>query len=93
VVELTAAACDLTGARKVASEQQGARRYYRPGPGSSGTRFYDFSGGCVTQRFRAAAPSAARMNETASSDFGFVTREQLRHALSQRSHGRLELDP
>jgi hypothetical protein len=92
VVRLTAA-CDVAGAREVTSEQQGARRYYRPGPGSSGTRFYVFGGGCVTQRFRAAAPSAARMNETAASDFGFITREELRQALSQRSHGRLELDP
>jgi hypothetical protein len=33
------------------------------------------------------------MIETAASDFGFVTRVQLRQALSQRSHGRLELDP
>jgi hypothetical protein len=92
VVRLTAS-CDRAGAREVASEQRGARRYYRPGPGSSGTRFYEFAGGCVTQRFRAAAPSAARMNETASTEFGFITREQLRQALAQRSHGRLELDP
>ena len=93
VVRLTAS-CDrdLAGAREVASEQRGARRYYHTAPGFS-TRFYVFPGGCVTQRFRAAAPSAARMIETAASDFGFVTRVQLRQALSQRSHGRLELDP
>jgi tRNA A-37 threonylcarbamoyl transferase component Bud32/membrane-associated phospholipid phosphatase len=93
VVRLTAS-CDrdLAGAREVASEQRGARRYYHTAPGFS-TRFYVFPGGCVIQRFRAAAPSAARMIETAASDFGFVTRVQLRQALSQRSHGRLELDP
>jgi hypothetical protein len=33
------------------------------------------------------------MSNTASTDFGFISREQLRQALSQRSHGRLELDP
>ena len=27
------------------------------------------------------------------SDFWFITREELRQALSRRSHGRLELDP
>jgi tRNA A-37 threonylcarbamoyl transferase component Bud32/membrane-associated phospholipid phosphatase len=93
VVRLTdAAACDLAGATEVTSEQRGARRYYHTDQGFS-TRFYVFAGGCVTQRFRAAAPSAARMSDTAASDFGFVTREGLRQALSQRSHGRLELDP
>jgi hypothetical protein len=91
VVRLTAS-CDLAGARQVTSEQPGARRYYLR-TGSSGTRFYEFAGGCVTQRFRAAAPSAARMSDTAASDFGFVTRDKLRQALSQGSHGRLELDP
>jgi tRNA A-37 threonylcarbamoyl transferase component Bud32/membrane-associated phospholipid phosphatase len=91
VVRLTAS-CDLAGARQVTSEQPGARRYYLR-TGSSGTRFYEFAGGCVTQRFRAAAPSAARMSDTAASDFGFVTRDKLRQALSQGSHGRLGLDP
>jgi tRNA A-37 threonylcarbamoyl transferase component Bud32/membrane-associated phospholipid phosphatase len=93
VVRLTAS-CDrdLAGAKEVASEQRGARRYYRTAPGFS-TRFYVFPGGCVTQRFRAAAPSAFRLSDTAASEFGFVTRVQLRQALSQRSHGRLELDP
>jgi hypothetical protein len=52
-----------------------------------------FSGGCVTQRFRGAGPSAFRLSDTASSEFGFLTRDELRQALSQRSHGRLELDP
>jgi tRNA A-37 threonylcarbamoyl transferase component Bud32/membrane-associated phospholipid phosphatase len=92
VVRLTAAACDLTGAREVTSEQRGARRYLRI-DASSTTRFYVFSGGCVTQRFRATAPTPAQMSARATSDFGFITREELRQALSQRSHGRLELDP
>jgi tRNA A-37 threonylcarbamoyl transferase component Bud32/membrane-associated phospholipid phosphatase len=89
VVRLSAS-CDLAGATEVTSEQPGARRYYR---GRDATRFYDFAGGCVTQRFRAAGPSALGMRETASTDFGFITREELRQALSQRSNGRLELDP
>jgi tRNA A-37 threonylcarbamoyl transferase component Bud32 len=92
VVRLTAA-CDRAGATEVTSEQPGARRYYRVDPNNTQFRAYTFSGGCVTQRFRAAGPSALGMRETASTEFGFVTREELRQALSQRSNGRLELDP
>jgi tRNA A-37 threonylcarbamoyl transferase component Bud32 len=95
VVRLTAS-CDLAGATEITSEQPGARRYLRmerTAPEFSATRAYTFPGGCVTQRFSAAAPNASRMSDTASTDFGLITREQLRQALSQRSHGRLELDP
>ena len=95
VVRLTAS-CDLAGATEVTSEQPGARRYLRVDPNStefSATRAYTFPGGCVTQRYRAAGPSALRLGDTASTEFGFITREELGQALSQRSHGRLELDP
>jgi membrane-associated phospholipid phosphatase/tRNA A-37 threonylcarbamoyl transferase component Bud32 len=94
-VELSAA-CDLTGATEVASEQPGARRYLRmdrAATGSSATRAYTFPGGCVTQRYRAAAPSALRMSDTAATDLGFTTRPELREALEERSDGRLQLDP
>jgi tRNA A-37 threonylcarbamoyl transferase component Bud32/membrane-associated phospholipid phosphatase len=94
VVELTAS-CDLAGATEVTSEQSGARRYLRVdrnGPKGSGTRVYTFAGGCVTQRFRGAGPSAFRLTDTASVEFGFISREQLGQALSQRSGGRLALD-
>jgi hypothetical protein len=89
VVKLTAS-CDRAGAREVSSEQRGASRWYRA---RDATRFYVFPGGCVTQRFSAAAPSAPRMSDTASTEVGFISREELRQALSQRSHGRLQLDP
>jgi tRNA A-37 threonylcarbamoyl transferase component Bud32/membrane-associated phospholipid phosphatase len=95
VVRLTAS-CDLAGATEVTSEQSGARRYLRVDRTStefSAIRAYTFPGGCVTQRFRGAGPSALRLSDTASTEFGFITREELRQALSQRSHGRLELDP
>jgi hypothetical protein len=90
-VEFTAAAaCDLTGAREVSSEQRGAHRYVlADGAG----RAYRFPGGCVTQRFNAAAPSAPRMSDTASTEIGFVTRQALGQALERRSDGRLHLDP
>jgi hypothetical protein len=80
----------------VTSEQSGARRYLRVDRNSTGvsaTRAYTFPGGCVTQRFRGAGPSALRLSDTASSEFGFITREELRQALSRRSGGRLTLDP
>jgi membrane-associated phospholipid phosphatase/tRNA A-37 threonylcarbamoyl transferase component Bud32 len=95
VVRLTAS-CDLAGATEVTSEQPGARRFLRVDRNStefSATRAYTFLGGCVTQRFSAAGPSALRLRDTASTEFGFITRQELRQALSQRSHGRLELDP
>ena len=95
VVRLSAS-CDLAGATEVTSEQPGARRYLRVDPNStefSATRAYTFPGGCVTQRYRAAGPSALRLSDTASTEFGFITREELGQALSQRSQGRLELDP
>jgi tRNA A-37 threonylcarbamoyl transferase component Bud32 len=90
--ELTAPCdLDLAGATEVASEQPGAPRYFRI---DSATRAYTFPGGCVTQRFRGAGPSALQLSETASTELvGFITREQLRQALARRSDGRLRLDP
>jgi tRNA A-37 threonylcarbamoyl transferase component Bud32/membrane-associated phospholipid phosphatase len=91
-VELTAPChLDLAGATEVTSEQPGAPRSFRI---DSATRAYTFPGGCVTQRFRGAGPSALRLSETASAELvGFITREQLGQALARRSHGRLQLDP
>ena len=90
-VELTAAAaCDLTGAREISSEQRGAHRYVLA---DRAGRAYQFSGGCVTQRFSAAAPSALRRSDTASIEVGFITRAALAQALERRSDGRLQLDP
>jgi hypothetical protein len=89
VIRLTASR-DRTGAVKVTSEQRGASRWYRA---RDATRFYVFPGGCVTQHFSAAAPSALRMRDTAASEVGFTTRAALQAALSRRSGGRLQLDP
>jgi hypothetical protein len=95
VVELTAA-CELAGAAEVTSEQPGARRYLRvdrAAAGFSATRAYAFPGGCITQRIRVPAGSGQQLTTETSSAIGFTTRQQLRQALSQRSDGRLELDP
>jgi tRNA A-37 threonylcarbamoyl transferase component Bud32/membrane-associated phospholipid phosphatase len=95
VVELTAA-CDLAGADEVTSEQPGADRYWRVdsnAPDFSATRFYDFPGGCITERFAVPAASGQRLTTETSSAIGFITRQELRRALSRRSDGRLQLDP
>jgi tRNA A-37 threonylcarbamoyl transferase component Bud32 len=95
VVQLTAS-CDLAGAAEVTSEQPGARRYLRidrNAPEFSATRVYVFPGGCITERFTAPAASGQQLTGETSSAIGFTTREELRQALSQRSDGRLELDP
>jgi tRNA A-37 threonylcarbamoyl transferase component Bud32 len=95
VVQLTAS-CDLAGAVEVTSEQSGARRYLRidrNAPGFSATRAYVFPGGCITERLTVPAASGQQLTSETSSAIGFATREELRQALSQRSDGRLELDP
>jgi hypothetical protein len=95
IVELTAA-CDLTGATEVTSEQLGARRYLRMDrttPGFSATRAYVFPGGCVTHRLTVPAASGQQLITETSTAIGFTTREELRQALDERSDGRLQLDP
>jgi membrane-associated phospholipid phosphatase/tRNA A-37 threonylcarbamoyl transferase component Bud32 len=94
VVELTAS-CDLAGATQVNSERSWTRRYLRVDRSStvaSATRIYTFAGGCVTQRYRGAGSRALRLSDTAAVEFGFITREELGQALSQRSGDRLTLD-
>jgi tRNA A-37 threonylcarbamoyl transferase component Bud32/membrane-associated phospholipid phosphatase len=96
VVELTAAACDLAGATQVTSEQRGADRYWRvdrTAPVFSAARLYDFPGGCITEQLTVPAASGQQLTTESSSAFGFITRLELRRALSQRSDGRLQLDP
>jgi tRNA A-37 threonylcarbamoyl transferase component Bud32 len=95
VVRLTAS-CDLAGATEVTSEQSGARRYLRVERNStefSATRAYTFPGGCITAQISAPATSGQQLTTETSSAIGFTTRPELRRALSQRSGGRLELDP
>jgi tRNA A-37 threonylcarbamoyl transferase component Bud32/membrane-associated phospholipid phosphatase len=95
VVRLTAS-CDLAGATKVTSEQPGAQRYLRmdrDASGSSITRAYVFPGGCITGWISAPAASGQQLTTESSSAIGFTTRAALQEALSQRSDGRLHLDP
>jgi hypothetical protein len=95
VVRLTSS-CDLAGAAEVTSEQPGARRYLRvdqAAAGFSATRAYAFPGGCITARISAPVASGQQLTTETSSAIGFISREELRQALSQRSDGRLQLDP
>jgi tRNA A-37 threonylcarbamoyl transferase component Bud32 len=95
VIELTAA-CDLAGATQMTSEQRGAERYWRvdrTAPEFSAARLYDLPGGCITEQLTVPAASGQQLTTESSSAFGFVSRQELRRALSQRSDGRLQLDP
>jgi hypothetical protein len=78
------------------SEQRGADRYWRvdrTAPEFSAARLYDFPGGCITEQLTVPAASGQQLTTESSSAFGFITRQELRRALSQRSDGRLQLDP
>jgi hypothetical protein len=68
-------------------------RIDRASPRFSAARFYVFPGGCLVERFRSDATQQVEFASTASIGLGFVTRQQLQQTLSQRSGGRLRLDP
>jgi len=94
VVRLTAS-CDLAGATEVTSERPEARRYVLTDRGPtqfSATRSYVVPGGCVAARFTAPPAQQDLAGETASA-IGLAPRQELAQALSQRSDGRLQLDP
>jgi tRNA A-37 threonylcarbamoyl transferase component Bud32/membrane-associated phospholipid phosphatase len=95
VVRLTAA-CDPTGAAEVPSQVPGVRRYEQVEvhAGEFTASWYDrFPGGCVTYRLHSRTDSEGRFAIEVPSLLGFTTRASLREALSQRSDGRLQLDP
>ena len=58
----------------------------------SATWYDQFPGGCVIYRLHSATDPKGQFAKEAPQVLGFTTREQLRQALSQRSHGRLQLD-
>jgi tRNA A-37 threonylcarbamoyl transferase component Bud32/membrane-associated phospholipid phosphatase len=95
IVRLTAA-CDPTGATEVASEQPGTRRFVRvePRAGEFSATWYDqFPGGCVTYRLHSTRDVEGWFAAELPTLLGFASRDALREALSQRSDGRLQLDP
>jgi len=91
-----AAACDPSGAVEGPSATQGVRHLQRI-ESSTGefiaTWFDQFPGGCVTSRLHLTTDPNGEFAAQAPAVLGFTSRETLQEALSQRSDGRLQLDP
>jgi membrane-associated phospholipid phosphatase/tRNA A-37 threonylcarbamoyl transferase component Bud32 len=95
VVRLTAA-CDPGGAVQGPSPTEGVRHFQRieSGTGEFTATWYDwFPGGCVTSRLRLETDPNGEFAAQAPQVLGFTSRQALQQALSQRSDGRLQLDP
>jgi tRNA A-37 threonylcarbamoyl transferase component Bud32 len=93
-VRLTAA-CDPSGAAEGPSANTGVRHYQRieSRTGQFTATWYDqFPGGCVTSRLHLTSDPNGEFAAQAPQVLGFTTRAALAEALSQRSHGRLQLD-
>jgi tRNA A-37 threonylcarbamoyl transferase component Bud32/membrane-associated phospholipid phosphatase len=95
VVRLTAT-CDPNGAVQGPSQTAGVRRYQRTESraGEFAATWYDqFPGGCVTSQLHLTDDPNGEFAGQAPHVLGFTTRTSLQEALSQRSDGRLQLDP
>ena len=95
VVRLTAA-CEVNGAVEGPSATTGVRHYQRieSPTGQFTAVWYDrFPGGCVTSRLHLTTDPNGEFAAQAPQVLGFTTRAALAEALSQRSDGRLQLDP
>ncbi len=94
VVRLTAA-CDTSGAVEVPAANPGVRawqRVERLAGGYTATWYDRFPGGCVTYQFHSTSDPEGGFAVEARLLLGYTTRQALRQALEQRSHGRLHLD-
>ena len=95
VVRLTAA-CTPSGAVEGPSATAGVRHYQQieSRSGEFAATWYDqFPGGCVTSRLHLTTDPNGEFAAQAPQVLGFTTRVALQEALSQRSDGRLQLDP
>ena len=95
VVRLTAS-CDPSGAVEGPSQTTGVRHYQRTEShtGEFAVTWYDqFPGGCVTSQLHLMNDPNGELAGQAPHVLGFRTRAELQEALSQRSDGRLQLDP
>jgi tRNA A-37 threonylcarbamoyl transferase component Bud32 len=96
VVVRLAAVCDTVGTVETPSPTPGVRRYQRVDRATSvfGATWYDrFPGGCVSYRLHSTSDVEGSFAIELPGLLGFTSRDGLRQALSQRSGGRLELDP
>ena len=91
------AACDPAGAVEGSSPTAGVRHFQRIEASAGGeftATWYDlFPGGCVTSRLHLTEDPNGEFAAQAPQVLGFTTRTALHEALSQRSDGRLQLDP
>jgi tRNA A-37 threonylcarbamoyl transferase component Bud32/membrane-associated phospholipid phosphatase len=95
VVRLTAG-CDPGGAVERPSPTAGVQRYQQTesrADAFTATSYDQFPGGCVTSRLRVTGDPNGEFAAQAPEVVGFTTRSTLQEALSQRSGGRLQLDP
>jgi len=96
VVRLTPS-CDTSGATPVAASTTAETRRYRRSeqvPGGFATTWYDtFPGGCLTSRLHSAVGPQEVYESEAQLIIGTTSRGVLQAALTQRSNGRLTLDP
>jgi tRNA A-37 threonylcarbamoyl transferase component Bud32/membrane-associated phospholipid phosphatase len=95
VVRLTAA-CDPGGAVEGPSATAGVRHFQRieSPTGEFTATWYDrFPGGCITSRLHLTTDPNGEFAGQAPQVLGFTSRAALAEALSQRSGGRLQLDP
>jgi hypothetical protein len=95
VVRLTAS-CDPSGAVEGPSATAGVRHYQgieSPTGAFTATWYDQFPGGCVTSQLHLSTDPNGEFAAQAPQVLGFTSRAALQQALSQRSHGRLQLDP
>jgi hypothetical protein len=74
------AACHVSGAQQVPSDQPGAQRFERPlsfHPQFTGLRFYTFPGGCVTYRFTFAPGKSPQLAIPVDTAVDFLPRAKL----------------
>ena len=74
------ATCDVSGARRILSDQPATRRFDRPlslHPHFTYLRYYTFTGGCVTYWFRFAPGTSPRLVTPPASAVSFVPRAKL----------------
>jgi hypothetical protein len=94
-VRLTAG-CDPSAAVEGPSATADVRHYQRieSRTGQFTATWYDqFPGGCVTSRLHLTTDPNGEFAAQAPQVLGFTSRAALQEALSQRSQGRLQLDP
>jgi hypothetical protein len=96
VVVTLAAGCDIAAAVETPSPHQGVLRYQRIDQSTRvfAASWYDrFPGGCVTYRLHSTSDVEGSFAIELPGLLGFTNRDTLRQALSQRSGGRLQLEP